>query len=87
MTWARRVDTTHKPIMEALRAAGFEVLDVSRLKGFCDLVVWRRDDPATVRLVECKDRLGKPTAAQKGLLARGCPIVTLRTVEDAVRLR
>lgn len=87
MTWARRVDSTHKPIMDALRAAGWEVLDTSRLKGFVDLVAWRDGNLASLRLIECKTGAGKATKAQSALLQRGCPIIVLRTIDEAVRLR
>ena len=39
MRYARRVDANHKAIMDIYRVYGATVIDVSRLPGFCDLVV------------------------------------------------
>lgn len=82
MAFARRVDRTHKEVMQALRACGWEVLDTSRLRGFTDLVAWKHGH---VRLIEVKSEKGKPTEAQAKLLARGCPVVTLRSADDVAQ--
>ena len=53
MRWARRQDSNHSQIADALLHLGCGVLDVSRCAGVgCDLVVWRAD---RVWLVEVKD--------------------------------
>ncbi len=86
-SWARKVDTTHGPIADTLRRCGWQVEHVHRLAGFCDLVAWRHGQIDTVRLIECKTGKGRHTEAQAKLLARGCPVVTLRSVDDAIALR
>lgn len=84
MAWAKRVDSTHAEIADALRKAGWQVEQTFRLPNFVDLVAWKGD---TVRLIDAKSKGGKPTDSQRQLLARGCPIVFLQSAEDAVRLR
>lgn len=87
MGYARKVDRNHGQIREALRAAGWVVLDTSALPEFVDLVACRR---GRVEFVEVKDRLGKLTAAQTKLhadLARaGVSVRVVRTIDEAVRL-
>lgn len=59
---ARRVDSNHKDIIQALRALGCSVADTSRLgQGFPDAVVSRHGITA---LVEIKDG-SKPPSARK----------------------
>jgi len=38
-------------------------------------------------LIEVKTGNAKHTESQRKLMERGCPLVTLRSVEDAVELR
>lgn len=83
MTYARRVDTNHAEIMQALRACGWLVIDTSRLRGFVDLVCHKRG--RTV-LVEVKTPKGKPTKAQLNLAEFSWPVITIRTLTDAVNL-
>lgn len=85
MTFARRVDGTHRAITDALRKAGWTVHDTSRLARFVDLVAWHRGRQV-LRLIEVKTDKGAYTAAQQQLLDDGWPVVTLRSPEDAVRL-
>ena len=87
MSYARRTDANHKLICDALKACGWQVEQTFRLRGGWDAVAWRWDDPSSVRLIEIKTAYGKPTAAQERLAKRGCPTVTLRTVEDVVMLQ
>ena len=73
MRWARRKDSNHSQIAEALTACGCGVLDVSHAAGVgCDLVVWRGGQ---VFLVEVKDGAKRPSAR------------TLTDSEAALRLR
>ena len=50
--YARRADENHKEIMDTYRTCGASVKDVSRLPGFCDLVVGYCDQNF---LIEVKD--------------------------------
>ncbi len=87
MRYRAKVDASQADVVAALRAAGWQVEDV-HTGPLCDLVVWRHGEPESVRLVEVKTpKIGRPTASQQKLAARGCPIVRLETVEQAVRLR
>lgn len=93
MAWRRRVDIPHKAIAAALRQVGWEVADVHTCRAFCDLVAWRKDDGSSVRLIEVKTvkttSTGRTVAtdSQKALAKRGCPIITLTSVEQAAQLR
>lgn len=60
--YARRVDENHKEIMDTYRLCGATVKDVSRLPGFCDLVVGYCDMNF---LIEVKD--GKKTQSRQKL--------------------
>ena len=92
MSYARRVDTTHKPIKQTLEAAGFFVVDCSRFGGgFPDLIATKH---RRAYFIECKsskkvrmhagDGLGQ---AQKDLIEawKGPPIIVAETPEDALR--
>lgn len=85
MTYARRVDTNHKAIVEALRAAGWRVLDLSRVGQGCpDLLVARAGRSI---LVEVKTAKGKLTADQVDFLAAWPgQFEVIRTVDDAIKL-
>jgi Holliday junction resolvase len=84
MTFARRVDTTHKAVMETLRKTGWQVIDASRVgRGFPDLLALKG---GRMVLIEVKTAKGKHTRPQLELMARGWPVVTIRSVEDAAKL-
>ena len=82
--YARRKDGPHAIVLQALRAYGWSVMDVSRAPLCIDLVIAKA---GRVVLVEVKDRTGKLTEAQKALLA-SWPGETaiLRSLEDVARL-
>ena len=84
MPWARKKDSTHTQVLEALRDYGWSALDISRAPLCVDLVIAKA---GRVVLVEVKDRTGKLTEAQKALLA-SWPGETaiLRSLEDVARL-
>jgi len=84
MPWARKKDSTHQAVLEALRAYGWAVMDVSRAPLCVDLVIARQQ---RVVLVEVKDRTGKLTDNQKLLLANWPgETAILRSLEDVARL-
>jgi hypothetical protein len=89
MPYARRKDTTHAAVLEALRIYGWSVMDCARAPLCIDLVAAKRISPTQTRtvLVEVKDRTGKLTEAQKALLS-SWPGETaiLRSLEDVARL-
>lgn len=61
MRTAARTDSNHAEISNCFKAFGFSVKDVSRLKGFCDIVVAKN---GRTYLVEIKDG-SKPRSKQK----------------------
>lgn len=77
-------DRNERPIIDALKAQGFHVAQVSG-KGIPDLLVSKRPD--FLRLAEVKAKDGTYTKAQREFrdVYQGPPIITLRTVEDAAR--
>lgn len=85
-------DRNEGPIIQALKAQGFSVAQV-RGRGVPDLLVSRRTVDAFgkpcgwVRLVEIKQPKGTPTPAQTTFREtwQGPPIITLRSVDDALR--
>lgn len=79
-----RRDANEVEIVRALQAMGFQVTRISGA-GVPDLLVSRRPD--FVRLVEIKMPKGRYKPAQVKFQAewQGPPIVTLRSVEDALR--
>lgn len=90
---AHRRDDNHAEIVEALRIAGWFVLDTSQAGGGVpDLFAVRR---GRIVPVEVKDG-SKPPSARKlspseqrvhqACLAAGVPVVVVETIEDAVRL-
>jgi hypothetical protein len=87
MPWARRKDSNSKAIEQALIAAGWTVVDTSRLPSFVDLVVAKR---GRLELLEIKVEKGAYKPAQvklhADLLRAGVLVKTLRSIEDAVRL-
>jgi len=82
--WARKKDSTHTAVCQALRAYGWSIMDVARAPLCIDLVIAKA---GRVVLVEVKDRTGKLTEAQK-LLLGSWPGETavLRSLEDVARL-
>ena len=84
MRRGKKTDSTHRLVIDTLRACGWEVLDTHDYPGFVDGVAWKGD---TVRLFDAKGPKTKLTASQAKLVARGCPIVFLETAEQAVKLR
>lgn len=81
---AKRVDQNHGEIRETLRRCGWRILDVSDCAGLCDLLAHRGGE---LRMVEVKTAKGKLTPRQAELIAEGWPIVIVRTIEEAARLR
>jgi len=84
MRRAAKVDGNHTAIVSALREAGASVLSLAALgRGVPDLLVC---GPDWCRLVEVKMPKGKPTPDQVRFSAAwgGPPVVTVRTVEDAL---
>lgn len=85
MTWARRVDRTHRPVKAALESCGWLVADTSRLGGdFPDLVAYHRGLDRIV-LVEVKAATGKLTRGQSAFAARW-PVQVLRSADEALDL-
>jgi hypothetical protein len=79
--WARgKADANHHELIDELRSAGWDVIPTYALRGFVDAVAYRSG--CGVRLIEFKTPKGALTAAQHELLARGWPIVVVRTAED-----
>lgn len=84
MSYARRTDTSHAEIRDALRALGWRVLDVHHFPAFVDLLAYKPSRGYV--LVECKTGKGRKTKAQSKLDADGFPVAVLRTAADAARL-
>lgn len=92
MTWRARVDATHKPVMQALRACGWLVVDTSRLKRFVDLIAVKG---GRVEWIEIKDG-SKPPSARKltpdeadlhsALKQAGVEVRIIESVEQAIKL-
>lgn len=83
MRRAAKIDSTHRPIVEALRAVGASVIDLATVGNGCpDLLVGYRGH---TWLVEVKSARGKLTPAQKTVHAEwnGFPIAVVKTVEEA----
>lgn len=86
--YARRTDTNHSEIVNALRAMGVGVFDASGAGGgISDLICsWR----GRVYLVEIKHKSNGLTVAQKALremLERhGTQLYVVKSVDDAIRL-
>lgn len=83
MRRGKRVDLNHRIVVDALRCAGWSVLDTHDYPGLTDAICWKGD---TVRLVEIKSKTGRLTAGQSKLVARGCPIHFLRSADEALKL-
>lgn len=61
MRYAARVDENHQEIIDAFRAHGFYVLDISKLKNCCDLMVSKNLQTIAI---EIKDG-NKPRSKQR----------------------
>lgn len=83
MGQARKRDANEAPIVQALEAIGVKVKRISE-KGFADLVCWH--PRCGVRLLEVKGPKGRATTAQYVALAEGWPVITVRSIDDALRL-
>lgn len=84
MSYARRTDSNHQAIGNALRRLGFSVLDLSRVGGGCpDYLVHLGQFWA---LVEVKTEKGKLRREQLEF-QQTWPVTVVRTLEDVVRLR
>lgn len=86
MRRAAKIDTTHRPIVEALRAVGASVIDLASVGHGCpDLVVGYRGH---TWLIEVKGPKTKLSESQVKLHAewRGFPIAVVRTVDEALAL-
>lgn len=88
MTYARRRDTTHSPIVSQLRELGYSVLDLAGVGSGCpDLHVGRY---GISMLVECKtpkNERNTPTAVAQATFAKawqGCPVIRAYTLEDVL---
>ncbi len=86
MSYARKVDTTHQAIRDALRKCGMTVIDTSRLSGFVDFVAKKGD---RIFLIEAKTPQSKAgrilkTDAQKRLEQNGWSVVFLTSAVDAM---
>jgi len=80
---AARVDANHGDIRECLRKLGWLILDLSRVGQGCpDLLGWRAG--YGFALFELKMPRGKVTMDQLKFVAKGWPVVILRSVDDAV---
>lgn len=90
---AKRVDRNHWEIFTTLKRLGWTVISTADLGGgFPDLVAARA---GVIKLIEVKDGL-KPASARMltpaerdyhaQMLAAGCPVVILTSIEDAVKL-
>ena len=90
---ARRIDTTHRSVIDALRHAGWYVLDLSQLgRGAPDAICARAGQ---VRLVEIKDGAKPPskqrltpdeTKVHAGFLAAGVSVMIVRSAAEAMAL-
>ena len=93
MAYARKVDRNHGDVREALRKAGWLVVDTARVgSGFPDLIACKG---TRIEFCEVKDGAKVPSAQKltpaqtklhAALLSAGVLVKTLRSVDDARRL-
>ena len=79
---ARKRDRNEGPIVAALRQVGVRVYPISA-KGFADLVCFT--PRVGLVLLEVKMPRGRHTDAQAQHAAEGWPVVTVRSVDDALK--
>lgn len=82
--YARNVDSTHRPVVEAMRAAGASVEAIQGARaGVPDLVV---GVAGLTELVEVKRPRAKPSEAQEAWHRawRGRPVRVVRSTEEAL---
>lgn len=83
MRRAAKVDSNHREVVAALRAAGCEVLDLSRVGGGCpDLLVYRTAR-GLLRLLEVKVAKGRLTELQQTKFMR-LPVWVVRSPAEAL---
>ena len=96
MGYAKRTDSTHAAIVKALRKAGCQVKDTSRVgQGFPDLIVrvgrFQNVSEPSQRpwgkylLMEVKSPRGTLTADQRKFLAAWPETVIVRSVDEALK--
>ena len=88
MAYARKVDRNHADVVDAMRQAGWLVIDCSRVgRGFPDVLAAKA---GRLVLVEVKAPNGKLTPEQLLFLgemrAKGVEIAIVRSAEEAARL-
>jgi hypothetical protein len=90
-TRARRTDSNHREVADALEAVGAAVLDIHALPGALDLLCGYR---GRLILLEIKDGAKPPSArrlteAEADTIGRfmavGAPVYVVASVEDALR--
>jgi hypothetical protein len=90
-TRARRTDSNHREVLDALEAVGAAVLDIHALPGALDLLCGYR---GRLTLLEIKDGAKPPSARRLTpseaetigrFMAVGCPVYVVASVEDALR--
>lgn len=89
MTYARRRDTTHSPMVEALRQLGFSVLDLAAVgKGCPDFQVGKYGFSLMVEAKTPKnERENSSTGKKQRDFAKawqGCPVIRAHTIEDVL---
>jgi hypothetical protein len=86
--FARRTDTSHAEVRDALRELGYRVLDVSKCGGFVDFVVrkhhriWLVDAKTNKAKTKRSVRMSEGSAGK--LIAEGWPIVVLTSRDEAI---
>jgi hypothetical protein len=82
--WAAKKDTTHGPVIDALIACGWYVMDVSRAPLVIDLIIAKA---GRVVIVEVKSRSGRITKRQADIFAEWPgETAILRSVKDVLAL-
>lgn len=76
MGWNLKRDRSERPIIQALRQVGCQVLPLDKF----DLLVLYRNQ---LFMLDAKTGKGKPTEAQDALVREGWPLVFVATVEEA----
>jgi hypothetical protein len=89
VSYARRTDRNHVPVIETLRKCGWWCLDTSRIPGFVDVIAIRRS-----RVCFCEIKDGRKSASQRKLTkdqvllhedfrAAGAEVVVLMSEQQA----